>query len=329
MPRLSSVIAARNDLGMEKPNDRDVRLLAEQQHGVFTRRQALEAGCTSRVIDNRLSNRRWTRLTDGVYLLAGAPATPTALAKAATLSIPGSVASHEMAAELHRFSFVPKGRVVVTAGPGANHRNPLATVHEYIGIEDADHTAVFGIPVTSAELTLFHLADVLKPHRVERVLDDRLAARAVDILDLCALADFWARKGRRKAQIMRPLLARRGPGYVAPESVLEAAFLSLVQRFDLPEPQRQFATPWDSGEGRVDFAYERAMVLIEVDGRRWHTRDQDYEKDRARDRKAQLLGWSVLRYTHHEVTRRTESTAREIRECLERTEPVRSRQEPT
>ncbi|MGI9642334.1 MAG: type IV toxin-antitoxin system AbiEi family antitoxin domain-containing protein [Acidimicrobiia bacterium] len=286
--------------------------LAERQHFVFTRAQARTLGATDSIIKTRLRSGRWVRLASGIYAMPGTVGTRGRL-KAATLAVPGSVASHESAAELHNLSYVPRDKVVVTADPGANHRHGLAVVHEYAGIDEADVTSKYGIPVTSQALTVFHLADVLPGRRLERVLDDQLNRGAVEIDDLTALVDFWTRKGRNRARVMRSLIATRGPGYVAPESHLEASFVELVRTHNLPEPVRQFATPWDPQEGRVDFAYPAWMMLIEVDGRRWHGRDADNEKDRARDRRAQLNGWNILRFTYSEVTRRADSVAREIR----------------
>jgi len=301
---------------MTKSIDNMVNQLAASQHNVFTRPQVLALGATDGLIKHRLRGGRWVRMLSGIYCLPGANSYRRTLVKAATLAIPGAVASHQSAAELHEFSFVPTDPITVTTEPGANHRLALGVVHEYLGMIDADHTVVDGIPVTTPALTIFHLAAVLRPKHLERVIDDRLNARAVALEDLYALADFWARMGRRGSRLMRRLLSSRGPGYTAPESQLEAAFIDLIRRYGLPEPVRQFATPWDPAEGRLDFAYPDRKVLIEVDGRRWHGRDADFDKDRARDRKAQHAGWQILRFTWHEVTRLPDHVAADLRSFL-------------
>ena len=302
---------------MEPGIDRLLFGLARTQHGVFTRTQALEVGTSPKAIEHRIGCGRWQVLTRGVYALPGFEPSTKNRAMAATLALPGAVASHQTAAELHGFSHVPRGRTVVTAPRGTNHRSPLAHVHEYRGIDATEHTFVERIPVTTPELTVFHLAAVLGPTAVERTLDDRLNTRGVDLGQMFALSDFWARRGFPGSGLMRGLLAARGPGYVAPESALESAFVALIRRFRLPDPVRQLPTPWDPSGGRVDFAYPQLKILIEVDGRRWHGRDADNERDRARDRKAQLEGWILLRYTWHEITRLPQVVAAEIRTFLE------------
>jgi very-short-patch-repair endonuclease len=49
---------------------------------------------------------------------------------------------------------------------------------------------------------------------------------------------------------------------------------------------------------RVDFAWQEAGLVVEVDGARWHV---DPARDRARDNALAGLGWRVLRYTWAEV----------------------------
>ena len=56
-------------------------------------------------------------------------------------------------------------------------------------------------------------------------------------------------------------------------------------------------------EGRRDFVYQRQRVILELDGRRWHSRDQDFETDRERDNAAVLAGYRPLRFTWRQVTR--------------------------
>ena len=39
-------------------------------------------------------------------------------------------------------------------------------------------------------------------------------------------------------------------------------------------------------------------LIIEADGRRWHTRVADFERDRRRDNHATANGYAVLRFTY-------------------------------
>jgi|SRR5947209_2760999 len=81
---------------------------------------------------------------------------------------------------------------------------------------------------------------------------------------------------------------------------------SQVQRLPaengLPVPTRQFHLPWRQPEnGWVDFAYLVPRVILEADGRNWHTRLEQMANDRRRDREVQLHGYDLYRYTWDEL----------------------------
>ncbi len=52
---------------------------------------------------------------------------------------------------------------------------------------------------------------------------------------------------------------------------------------------------------RVDALLVDAPVIIESDGRRWHTRVADFERDRQRDRAAASHGYVTMRFTYDEL----------------------------
>lgn len=71
----------------------------------------------------------------------------------------------------------------------------------------------------------------------------------------------------------------------------------------LPEPVRQFPLPGhDLGQEFADLAYLDAMLLVEADGRRWHSRISDLRRDHARDAEASRAGWETLRFVYEEIT---------------------------
>jgi very-short-patch-repair endonuclease len=53
--------------------------------------------------------------------------------------------------------------------------------------------------------------------------------------------------------------------------------------------------------GRFDFAYPEAMLIIEVDGYRWHGGNQAWHRDKRRDNDLNRLGWTVLRFTAEDL----------------------------
>ncbi len=59
---------------------------------------------------------------------------------------------------------------------------------------------------------------------------------------------------------------------------------------------------YEPGEARVDALVPAWNLIVEGDGRRWHTRVADFESDRWRDNLAQAHGYDVLRFTWRRMT---------------------------
>jgi very-short-patch-repair endonuclease len=126
--------------------------------------------------------------------------------------------------------------------------------------------------------------------------------------------DHVARPGKRGVRNLRVVLAARAPGYVPPESALESLLLKVLRRGGLPRPVLQYPFPGrPPGEARVDAAYPSSHVLIEADGRRWHTRVDDFVRDRGRDNEVVALGWRVLRFTWEDLRHRPDRVCAVVR----------------
>ena len=70
----------------------------------------------------------------------------------------------------------------------------------------------------------------------------------------------------------------------------------------LPAPARQTTLPGRGlSEGLVDASYRDARVVLEADGRRWHTRIRDLAKDHVRDAEAARVGWETLRFVYEQI----------------------------
>ena len=75
---------------------------------------------------------------------------------------------------------------------------------------------------------------------------------------------------------------------------------------------------------RVDFCFEDAGLVVEVDGAKWH---QDVGRDRARDNALAVLGWRVLRFAWVEVVHEPAGVLAQVVEALapSRTQSSRGR----
>jgi hypothetical protein len=173
----------------------------------------------------------------------------------------------------------------------------FATLHRYAG---AKLTTVEGIAVTTIAQTLFDLPTRVSPWRLERATDDALLAQRLLVADLDERLRFYADSRRPGLPRIRPLvLERLEDGWTAPESELEARLIAVLAKVpNAPPMVRQAPLPWRSTRpGRVDLLLPAQRLIIEADGRRWHTRVDDFDKDKWRDNEAVAHGYRVLHFT--------------------------------
>jgi very-short-patch-repair endonuclease len=284
------------------PRDAEEALarIARRQHGVWNRHQALNAGLTHRMVRIRVEAGRWLELDVGVYASRDAPATWHRQMMAAVLAEPWAVAARRSAAVLHRVPGFRPGTPTLLVPPGASTRSRLATVHRGT---DAQTTVVDGIPCTTVAQTMVDLAQTVGEQRL------RAAVAAVadrSPTDLDAVRDRYcelAPRGGRDLRRLRAVLTRFGAGDLPLESELESVLRRIVDGSEVPEVRWQASFPGRSpGSQRVDGFIDAWRLILEGDGRAWHTRVEDFDRDRRRDAEAAAAGLLTLRFTWHQLT---------------------------
>jgi very-short-patch-repair endonuclease len=303
--------------------DRDfddrVAAIAARQAGAFTRSQVLEVGGTDRMIRRRRDARRWTSRIQGVYELTQFPESWLRDLWVACLApSTGAVVSFQAAAVLHGLATFRTSPVVVTVPHSDTRLTALGTVHQSRRLYEEHVTALDGLPVTTVARTIMDLSAIYRISRVELAMDSALAARTCTVDDITTTFDDLASRGRRGIATIRRLLATRQPGYVAPSTMAEALLLRALRHGGLARPALQFPHPGSEIEGFVDAAYPAERLLLEVDGRRWHTRERDFARDRARDIAATIAGYRTLRFTWDDVSTRASWVADQVRAALAR-----------
>lgn len=179
-------------------------------------------------------------------------------------------------------------------------------MHRWRPFPDDHLTLVAGIVTTRPARTLVDLAAVVHPGRTERAVDNCLAAGSVTFGSLHETFLDLAGRGRKGVAVMRAILGERDADYVPPASELEALFHELIRAAGLPEPVRQLDVGDSQGwVGRVDFAYPRIRLLIELDGRRFHSALLDRQADKRRDERLATGGWRhVVRLSWFDIVHR-------------------------
>jgi very-short-patch-repair endonuclease len=285
--------------------------VAELQHGVVHRETLIGAGLTRAMIDRRVDRGQLKRRLPSVYTFGGSPPTDeqTLVVHAFSAGADGAV-SHDSAAFL--WGLIrrrPKGTHVVVRRWHREHRTEC-TVHESLDLGSADRVALNGVPVTTAARTVVDLG-ATSPWLVERALGEGLRMDLFNVAEVKGFVTRVARKGRRGVGVIRPYLEMHGAVRGRTESVLEDRFLKILFERGIRLPVAQFEVRDDRGVVvcRADFSYPELRLLIEVDGRSYHSDTIAFQRDRDKQNRTQELGWQTLRFTWDDVSRRPEHVA--------------------
>lgn len=268
--------------------DREIAALAGRQYGVVARRQLVELDLSEDAIDRRLHAGRLHRLHRGVYAVGHTVLTVEGRWMAATLATQG-VLSHATAAAAWELRPLAGGPIHVTA---PRHRTSPAglRIHRSRTLTPHDITAHRNLPVTTPARTIIDLA---------RLVEGRPLEQAVDRAEHRRLVDFAELRTRPIPRALQAVLSLYTAG-TPTRSELEERFLALCDAHGIPRPQTNVHI-----EGyEVDFVWRDRRLIVEVDGYVHHRSPTQFELDRERDVRLTTKGWTVLRFTWAQITRR-------------------------
>jgi very-short-patch-repair endonuclease len=297
-----------------------MRVLAASQHGVIARRQAHAAGATSDEIVHWIKTGAWVVAGRVALRLAGAPPTDKQRALIAVFDAGCSAAlSHGSAAALWDLPGFRLTELHVTRPRGRSRRRyHFAEVHETRVLLDRHVTVHEGIPVTTPARTIFDLAALLHPKRVERALETAWSNHLIDGRRMAAVLDDLGKRGRTGTTVMREILADRGPDYVPADSGLEGRFRDVLQRDGQAPMVRQIDVGGDRWLGRIDFLDRDAKLIVQIDSDRYHGSLIDKAADKAQTAALEGAGFVVERFTDFEVWYCADEVARRVRKARRR-----------
>lgn len=276
---------------------------AVRQCGVFSRAQALAVGMTDSSILRRLRSGRWLTLHPGVYLLAGVPPTWHTEIWAALLAAGRSASvTHETALRLAGSPHIAPRPITLTVPHGAHPRVAGAVVHQIDDLRPHHLTVIEGLPASRPARAVVEVAATLGHRRLGRVLDDLVFDRRTSYAEVgVALAEV-ARPGKPGVTALGAVLDDRSDAAVPADSELEQALFAALVAAGLPRPEPQRTLPGTGAvTGVVDAAYPDCRLILEADGRRWHTRVADLRRDHERDAEAARVGWQTLRFLYEQI----------------------------
>jgi very-short-patch-repair endonuclease len=285
--------------------ERELAALAEQQFGVFARRQASAAGLSEYAITRRVMSDRWEQVFPGVYRLPGSTRTGRQKAMAAVLwAGDASAISHVTAARLLRVGSMTGDRLHLTVPYGVGIRTPDLAVHHAPTFPKSDVVVVDGIRCTSATRTIIDCASLLGDEQLETAFEQ---ARRMGLTSGTALArrtEELCGRGRPGSARVRRLLAAQTPDSRAMESRLEVRLARLLRKSSLPTPERQYPV----GRFRLDFAWPGLLIGCECDGFEHHGSRLAWKRDRGRLAAIEAAGWRIVHVTWSDVTREPDQT---------------------
>jgi very-short-patch-repair endonuclease/predicted transcriptional regulator of viral defense system len=309
--------------------------VAARQHGAVTRAQLREAGLTDRSVSRRVASGRLHRLHQGVYRVGPLVATYVREMAAVLACGAGATASHRSAAWLLEVGSRPgdASRVEVAVPGNRVVRRPGIRVFRarYLEIDGGESgqdgaadpvaaqvTTAHGIPVTAPGRTLVDLAGVLPVRHLERAVARAERSGLVTLDHLTRLVAFY--RGRAGIAALAAVIGLDG-GPAFTRSEFESRFLDALLTFGLPRPQCNVHI----AGYEVDFWFESARLVVELDGQAYHRSWRSQLDDRRRDRDLAARGIQVIRITWDDLTREPGKTVAAVAAALALRDPSMTR----
>ncbi len=268
------------------------------QYGIITNAQARKAGLTPRMIQRRVESGRWRHVARGLYAVASAPPTWHQRLAAAVLHHNQALVTGNSAARLHEFEVPRVDRPEVMVPFTANARSPLGKVERSCFYFQTNRFRVMGFEVISPAETVLKLAASRSEAEVGKLVDHTLVNRTATLGEYQDILDRIAGGRVRGAPSLRKVVTeRRSDAYQPPTSELERLSRRLTDDPRVPPANHQHRLLGSAGLMIVDTFIEAWGLILEVDGRNYHTRKADFERDRRRDNAAAAQGLIVLRFT--------------------------------
>jgi very-short-patch-repair endonuclease len=104
------------------------------------------------------------------------------------------------------------------------------------------------------------------------------------------------------------------------ESPVETTFLREIRKdrmFDAFQPNTPVQLGGPTGiRYRIDFADIHTLVGIEIDGRAYHSDKETFTNDRLRQRRLEVTGWRIIRFSADEIINDVEHCVYQLRGWL-------------
>jgi hypothetical protein len=284
--------------------ERKLAKVAYRQLGLFTVRQAAEAGVAVQQIDQRLRVGTVHRLFRSVYRVAAVPPSLNQRILGGWLAVGTNVCIARIsAAHIHG---LPIGTWrndeidLLAWGEHSQSRSRIEGLAFRRTVSEPQTQPWHGARVTTPAQTLCDLAAVLSPDRLARSVDHVVAHRLASVVSMTSLAFERPVTGFKGRANLLVLLNERTDGRVKHRSRKEQRVAKWLRSAGLGQFTPNY-TIAEADDLEVDFAWELSYVSLEVSPFFTHGSEAKQKRDIERRRLLAPTQWIVIEATDADI----------------------------
>lgn len=283
------------------------------QAGLFSRDQARACGYSPYQIRRRLDACEWQRVLGPVLAVAGVHITAHLRDRAAQLAVSGGVLAGPSAARRHGIT-TRDATTYLLVDPNYHYYLPGVRFLRD-DLPECDLTMIDGVLLTDRVRTVFDCLRVLPEPDALEILDRALQQKWITPETLAGRVHRFA--GRTGAKRLAKFSRLAGSGA---RSAAERMAVTLLRASNVTGWRANVEIHDERGLiGVGDIVFEPARLVVELDGQAYHVAPAQFQRDRQRQNRLVQAGWTVLRFTWQDLTRRPQHVVETIRAVLDRT----------
>jgi very-short-patch-repair endonuclease len=286
-------------------DDVAVEDVVARQAGVISLAQAVACGMSAASVRRRARSGAWRGVGPRVFLVGGHRLTDEARVRVAWLGADGSgpaVVTGHAAAYWHGMLDTPPRQIGITVPRRMHLRAPPGTVLLRRDLAAEDVRWVRDLRVAAPAFAALETALVVGSTFLDRVLQ-----RHVPFPDIYRC--YCRNLGRRGSSGAAGLLAAAAD---RADSDAERRLVTLLRAAGISG----WVLGHRLGPWTIDLAFPDVRVAIEVDGWAWHVEVDRFRNDRRKGNAIVRAGWTLLRFTWHDLHTRPYEVLAEIREVV-------------
>jgi hypothetical protein len=295
--RIESRLSQSREYQFDSRPDVQVARRAAGEWGVLSLDELRDCGLSRNGVAVRARNGRLHRLHRGVYAVGHPSPTLEGRFLAAVKACgPDAALSHFSAAALWVLVEWDDRYPEVTVRGATTRVHRGVRVHRSEQLAYRDVTRVKGIPVTTPARTLLDLASILDHRPLRRAVRQAQTLRQTSVRQI---TEVVTRAGPRRG--IRKLSRIIATGPAPTRSELEDIVLELILRGGLAYPDVNVPLLVAGRRVIPDFRWPEQRLIVEADGRAWHSGEVAREDDAERQALLEAAGERVLRVTWQQV----------------------------